>query len=57
MADLHTIEGHKRQPCPYCGGEPHAGPFACPRIKTVTSYGGGGIEVEFRDPPEPEDAA
>ena len=57
MVELRAIEGSKREPCPYCGATDDPAPFACPRIQAVTSYGGGVIEVELRDPPKPEDAA
>ena len=57
MVELRAIEGGKREPCLYCGATDHPAPFACPRVKAVTSYGDGVIEVELRDLPEPEDAA
>lgn len=58
MAELHTIECHKREPCLYCGATDHPAPFACPRVKAVTSYGDGVIEVELfpYPPPDPEAA-
>lgn len=58
MAELRTIEGHKREPCAYCGQDPHPTPLACPRIKSITIYEGAEcMEIEFRDPPPDPEAA
>ena len=35
MAEITSIKGGKREPCLYCGGEPHRTPLACPRIAVV----------------------
>jgi hypothetical protein len=57
VTELVAFPGRAREPCLYCGATDHPAPFACPRVKAVTSYGDGVIEVELRDPTEPEDAA
>ena len=50
MVELRSIEGGKKEPCPYCGHAEHPVPLACPRIKAVTIYEDGDcMEIEFHD--------
>lgn len=36
--DLEVVRGSRKEPCPYCGGEEHKVPLACPRIAGITVY-------------------
>jgi hypothetical protein len=35
MGEVTAIKGGKKDPCIYCGGEPHPVPLACPRIAMI----------------------
>jgi hypothetical protein len=35
MAEITSIRGGKKEPCLYCGCDPHPTPLACPRIVMV----------------------
>jgi hypothetical protein len=35
MAEITSIRGGKREPCLYCGCDPHPTPLACPRIAVL----------------------
>ena len=35
MAEITAIKGGKREPCLYCGRDPHPTPLCCPRISMI----------------------
>jgi hypothetical protein len=46
--DIKMIRGGKKEPCVYCGGEPHAVVLACPRIIALVISCEGYVEgIEF----------
>jgi hypothetical protein len=59
MTTLVLLEGGKKEPCPYCGEQPHVVPLRCPRIShIVPSASGEWMEIHFREETpdeEPED--
>jgi hypothetical protein len=64
MVEVTAIKGGKREPCIYCGGEPHPTQLACPRIamihvdsETATITGISFWEDFFDEQPTPDDSA
>ena len=55
---LEMIKGGKKEPCVYCGQDPHPVPLACPRIATLWINEEGYVEgIDFRDDWEEPDVA
>jgi hypothetical protein len=47
--DLKVLKGGKKEPCVYCGEDPHPTILACPRIYSVViSEEGYVCEIVFR---------
>lgn len=50
---LEVFKGGKKEPCLYCGKDPHPAQLACPRIQAIYISPEGYVEgIEFRDEPE-----
>ena len=49
---LGVIQGARKEPCVYCGQDPHPVPLACPRIGAIyICTETGCVEcIEFREP-------
>ena len=57
VREFTSIKGDRKEPCAYCGHDPHPVPLACPRIKSITIYEGADcMEIEFHAPESPEAA-
>lgn len=59
MAELRSIDGGKKEPCPWCGQDAHPVPLMCRRIAyVVMNRDEDVVEVHFwAEDDEPPDAA
>lgn len=47
ITDIESKRREKEPKCEYCGGKPHPGLFACPRIESVVIHEDGDTTVQF----------